>query len=238
MCGRFVVAQDVDTYTRFFGVDEVRTEVLERSYNVAPTDRIYAIAAHDRLRLLGTFRWGLIPLWATNQKRGHINARAETLAEKPAFGDAFRRRRCIIPADGFYEWQRQDRGKLPHFIYRRDGAPMALAGLWSRWRDPVSGDAVSSAAIVTMDAHPSLASIHGRMPVMLETEMWDAWLDPAESNPDRLRRLLVPDPETAITHHTVSTLVNDVRNNLPECIVPLPPPPAAPQPRRQDRPPG
>lgn len=224
MCGRFVVAQDREAYASFFAVDEVRAGNLTPSYNVAPTDRVYAVASHEGRRLLGTFRWGLIPRWATSAQGGHINARAETVADKAVFREAFSLRRCIIPADGFYEWRQLERGKLPYFICRRDGSPLALAGLWSRWHDPSSGASVASAAIITMDAHPSLAPIHRRMPVMLERGVWDSWLDPAESDPARIGAFLVPDHEGVLALHAVSTLVNDVRNNLPECNRPVPEP--------------
>ncbi len=222
MCGRFVIAQDVDSYARVFGVGETRTEGLSASYNVAPTDRVYAVVVGEGARLLGTLRWGLIPFWAEKPGTGHINARVETVAEKPSFKQAFARRRCLIPADGFYEWERLERGKLPHFIYRRDGAPMALAGLWSSWRSPDSGEPIASCTILTTRAHPSLEPIHGRMPVMLEPERWTDWLDPELTDPGQVHRLLQPAPQQAITEHPVSTLVNDVRNNLPECIEPLP----------------
>jgi putative SOS response-associated peptidase YedK len=217
-----VIAQDVDAYARFFGVDEIRTEILAVNYNVAPTDSVYAVVDHDETRLLGTFRWGLIPFWAETPKGGHINARAETVAEKAMFRDSFARRRCIIPADGFYEWEQLERGKLPHYIYLEDGSPMAFAGLWSSWRDKESGERVTSCAIITTEAHPRLAPIHGRMPVMLAPEVWDAWLDRSITDLEEAKGLIRPLPETAIAEHAVSTLVNSVKNNLPECIAPLP----------------
>lgn len=221
MCGRYVIAQDVDAYASFFGVDEIRTEMLAANYNVAPTDSVYAVVDHEESRLLGTFRWGLIPFWAKSPSGGQINARAESVADKAIFRDSFARRRCLIPADGFYEWQQMERGKLPHYIYLRDGSPMAFAGLWSTWRDQETGERIRSCAIITTNAHPALAAIHGRMPVMLEPAAWDAWLNRALTDPDQARALLKPMPETTITEHPVSTLVNNVRNNLAECIAPL-----------------
>ena len=222
VCGRYVIAQDVDAYARFFGVDEIRNEMLAASYNVAPTDPVYAVVNHESRRLLGTFRWGLIPFWAKSPTGGHINARAESVAENAVFRDSFARRRCIIPADGFFEWQQLERGKLPHYIYLRDESPMAFAGVWSSWRDPESGDRIQSCAIITTDAHPSLAPIHGRMPVMLKPAVWDGWLDRTLTDGATAQTLLKPLPEKALAEHAVSTLVNDVRNNLPECIAPLP----------------
>ena len=217
-----MIAQDVDAYARFFGVDEIRTEMLEPNYNVAPTDSVYAVVDHEGARWLGSFRWGLIPFWAKSPAGGQINARAESVAAKATFRDSFVRRRCIIPADGFYEWQQMERGKLPHYIYLKDGSPMAFAGLWSSWRDQETGERIQSCAIITTNAHPALAEIHGRMPVMLDTDTWDAWLDRSLTDPDEAQSLIRPLPETAITEHPVSTLVNNVRNNLTECIDPLP----------------
>ena len=219
MCGRYVIAQDVDAYARFFGVDEIRNEVLQPNYNVAPTDPVYAVVDQ---RLLGTFRWGLIPFWAKSLTGGQINARAETVAAKAMFRDSFARRRCIIPADGFFEWEQMERGKLPHYIYQKDGSPLAFAGIWSTWRDPASEARIRSCAIVTTKAHPSLEQIHARMPVMLDPAVWDQWLDRTATDPDRAQSLLQPLPETALTEHAVSTLVNNVRNNLPECVAALP----------------
>ena len=136
--------------------------------------------------------------------------------------DSFSRRRCIIPADGFYEWEQLERGKLPHFIYLEDGSPMGFAGLWSTWKDKERGERISSCAIITTDAHPRLAPIHGRMPVMLDPTVWDAWLDRSLTDPLQAEALIRPIPEARITEHAVSTLVYSVKNNLPECIAPLP----------------
>ncbi len=222
MCGRYVIAQDVDAYARFFGVDEIRNEMLQANYNVAPTDPVYAIVDHEDRRLLGTFRWGLIPFWAKSLTGGQINARTETVAAKAMFRDSFARRRCIIPADGFFEWEQMERGKLPHYIYQKDGSPLAFAGIWSTWRDPASEARIRSCAIVTAKAHPSLEQIHARMPVMLDPAVWDQWLDRTVTDPDRAHSLLQPLPETSLTEHAVSTLVNNVRNNFPECVAALP----------------
>jgi len=222
VCGRYVIAQDVDAYARFFGVDEIRAEMLEANYNVAPTDRVYAVVDHDNRRQMGSFRWGFIPFWAKTAAHGRINARAESVAEINMFRDSFARRRCILPADGFYEWEQLERGKLPHYIYLKDRSPMAFAGVWSTWRDPETGDRINSCAIITTNAHPSLAPIHGRMPVMLEPAVWDNWLDRTLTDPEEARTLLKPVPEVTITEHAVSTLVNNVRNNFPECVAALP----------------
>lgn len=223
MCGRFVQTAEPETYASVFHVDRTVTEKLPASYNVAPTDRVYAVAEHDGERLLGSFTWGLIPFWAKDRKIAarNINARAETVTTKPAFRDSFAKRRCLIPADGFYEWQPRPKGKLPHYIYAADHAPLALAGLWSSWRDPDSGERVRTCTIITTDPNQRIATLHDRMPVVLPEAAWDAWLGTAETDAGELQALLAPAAEDRLTFHPVSTLVNKVANNLPECIEPL-----------------
>ena len=223
MCGRFVQSVDPETYARVFGADVVVTEALTPSYNVAPTDRVYAVAEHDGSRRLGTFRWGLVPWWADDPKIGarHINARAETVATKPAFKESFARKRCIVPADGFYEWERTDTGRLPHYVQAVGGVPFAFAGLWASRRDPDTGERLTSCTIVTTDPNPLVEPIHDRMPVILPPETWDLWLDPDADDRDALLGLLRPAAPDVMTQYRVSTLVNSVRNNTPECIEPL-----------------
>ncbi len=226
MCGRFVITEPPDVYANWFGVDAVRTEALAPNYNVAPTDPVYAVAAHDGQRQLGTFRWGLLPFWAKDRRIAarHINARLETLAEKPAFKDSFARKRCLIPADGFFEWEPiPDKGKLPHYIYAADRHPLAFAGLWSSWRDPETEERVRTCTIVTGDPDEVVKPLHNRMPVMLGRDAWDTWLDPDNRDVAALAELLARPPAGRLAEHAVSTLVNDVRNNLPETVVPLRP---------------
>lgn len=223
MCGRFVQAHDPSFYADAFRVETIRTDGLPVSYNVAPTDQVYAVAEHDGIRVLGSFRWGLIPWWAKDRKIGprSINARAETIAEKPVFRDSFARRRCLIPADGFYEWQRLPKGKLPHYIYRADQRPLALAGIWSSWKEPESGERVLSCSIVTGEPNGLVGDIHDRMPVIVAEDDWATWLDRGIDDRDTLQRLLAVFPEEAMGAHPVSTLVNKVSNNYPECVAPL-----------------
>lgn len=227
MCGRFVQALDPADYADYFGAEPAISESLAPSYNVAPTKQVYAVAEHDGRRMLGTFRWGLVPWWAEDPGIGsrHINARAETLAERPAFKDSFLHKRCIVPADGFYEWQRRpEGGKLPHYIHR-SGEPLALAGLWASWKDPASGERLATCTIVTTDADDLLRPIHGRMPVVLPRGAWDRWLDRDADDREELEALLrSPDPRP-MHAYPVSTLVNSVRNDYPECIAPLEDPP-------------
>lgn len=223
MCGRFVQAQDPQGYADIFGAALAVTESLSPSWNVAPTDHVYAVAEHDGVRNLGTFRWGLIPWFAKEAKVGarHINARAETVATKAAFKDAFRSRRCLIPADGFYEWQPRDTGgKVPHFIRRLDSRPLALAGLWGSWRDP-DGERMTTCTIVTTAPNELLEPIHDRMPVVLGEADWGLWLDREMDDIDRLTGLLRPHDSDSMTAYPVSTLVNKVQNNYVECIAPL-----------------
>lgn len=221
MCGRFVQAQDLDDYLEYFSIDAARLdEEVTPSYNVAPTDPILTVAEHDGQRMLGRLRWGLIPHYAKNRKTIHINARLESIDQKQAFRSSFEKRRCLIPADGFYEWERlEDGGKQPHYI-RLDGMPMAFAGIWTRWTDPASGDQLRTCAIITADADPQIAPIHDRMPVSLQPDLWDDWLDRDLTDGDRLKALLDANRPGGFTDTVVSTMVNSVRNNSPELLTP------------------
>lgn len=216
-------SHDPAFYADALQVETITVDSLSVSYNVAPTDQVYAVAEHDGDRLLGSFRWGLIPWWAKDRKLAarHINARVETVAEKPAFRESFAKRRCLIPADGFYEWKRLPKGKLPHYIYRVDQRPLAFAGLWSSWKDPDSGDRVRTCTIITGKPNELVAGIHDRMPVILDEGSWSDWLDPTVEDPELLKSLLAVHPGLAMSQHPVSTLVNKVANNYPECIEPL-----------------
>lgn len=223
MCGRFVQAHDAAFYADAFAVETIRTDGLPASFNVAPTDRVYAVAEHGGERLLGSFRWGLVPFWATDIKVGarNINARAETAADKPAFRDSFLKRRCLIPADGFYEWQKLPKGKLPHYFYAADRKPLALAGLWSNWQDPETGEWLRSCTILTGEPNSLVSDVHDRMPVILPEDSWGAWLDRDNQDRSLLENLIAVFPGTQMSEHPVSTLVNKVANNYPECIEPL-----------------
>jgi putative SOS response-associated peptidase YedK len=223
MCGRFVQVEKPEFYAEHFGVEFVRTEMLSGSFNVAPTQRVYAVAEHDGDRVLTSFRWGLVPHWAKDLKIGarSINARSETAATKPTFRSSFARRRCLIPVDGFYEWERKAKGKLPHYIRAKDGSPLPLAGLWSSWRDPETDERVLTCTILTGEPNELLAPIHDRMPVILPEEVWEEWLDPDNDDVDEVARLLTTYPAGLMEEHAVSTLVNSVANDSPELIAPL-----------------
>ncbi len=230
MCGRFVSASSPDQIAAYF--DAAMSEsLLAPNYNVAPTNDIYAVVDTPRGPELAVFHWGLVPAWAKDVKIGQkmINARSETLAEKPAFKSIFRKYRCIVPADGFYEWKsRPDRlgpkgrpTKQPYFIHRLDGEPLAFAGLWSTWRDrtgPDDAPRLHSATIVTTAANATMAPVHDRMPVILPASRWAEWLDPADDDLDSLGTLLVPAPASLLTMHAVSTEVNDVRHKGPHLL--------------------
>lgn len=215
MCGRFSLGGDPDRYGDFLGVTRAVTETLTPSWNVAPTDPVYVVAEHEGERVLGTMRWGLIPHWAADGRTVHINARAETLQSRPAFRDALRRRRCLVPADGFYEWGPGEKGRAPHWVHRADGYPMAFAGLWASWTDPALGRRLRTCAIVTTAARGQVAAIHDRMPVILVPEVWAPWLDRDLTDPAEATALLSGIDPDLITTHPVSTRVNSVRNNDP-----------------------
>lgn len=223
MCGRFVQAHDGTEYAEHFGAALSVDESLAPSWNVAPTDQVYAVAEHDDRRMLGTFRWGLVPWFAKDRKIGarHINARSETIHSKPAFKDSLVNRRCIIPADGFFEWEVMEAGgKLPHFIFREDGSPLALAGLWASWRDE-EGERLTSCTVITTAPNELVAPIHDRMPAVLTEDQWDKWLDPGFGDIEVLRKMLTPLDKGTLAEYPVSTLVNSVKNNFAECITPL-----------------
>ena len=231
MCGRFVQSQAAEKYAEFLGVHEIRIDPLPPSYNVAPTDTVYAVAEHEGERLLGSFRWGLLPFWAKEKKMAarNINARSETAASKPTFKESLAKRRCLIPADGFYEWQVKEKGKLPHYIFNKDGTPLVLAGLWSSWKDPDSGERLKTCTILTGKPNDLVAPIHDRMPVVLAEDQWGPWLDRDLIDPAVAAGLLSTYPAERMALHPVSTLVNKVANNTPELIAELTTP-AATQP--------
>ena len=234
MCGRFVSSSPPDELAKYFDVEAVAETVFEPNYNVAPSLDVFVVVETGGLRRLDSFRWGLVPFWAKDPTTGNkmINARAEGLAEKNAYRTAFEHKRCIVPADGFYEWRKipGQKVKQPYFIQRTDGQPLAFAGLWEEWRGPDKkrGEALRSATIITTTPNELLATIHDRMPVILPPSVWDEWLDPDNADLDLLGKLLVPAPASVLTMHPVSTEVNNVRNqgaHLADLVEPDPPVP-------------
>jgi putative SOS response-associated peptidase YedK len=215
VCGRFSITGDLDFYAEYFGVDDVLTERLEKSWNVAPTDPVYVIAARDGARHLGSMKWGLVPHWAKDTKSIHINARSETIATTPAFRDSFARKRCLIPADGFYEWETAEKGRTPHWVYRADGYPMVFAGIWASRKDPETGEWQRTCSIITKEAEGVISSIHERMPVSLVPEVWDSWLDRDLQDPEAALSLIQTIEPDSVMEHIVSSKVNSVKNNAP-----------------------
>jgi putative SOS response-associated peptidase YedK len=221
MCGRVVVASPSDVLAEFFEVDERDGEELDASYNVAPTASVYAVAGTASGRRMAVAGWGLVPSWAPDPTAGPrpINARAESLLERPHFADAVARRRCLVPVDGFYEWSTRGGRRQPHFITRRDGSPMALAGLWDVWRS-AGGERLLTCAVITTAANEAIAGLHDRMPAILERQEWDAWLDPALDDGARATELLRPAPDDAVALRPVRPLVNSTANDGPELLEP------------------
>jgi putative SOS response-associated peptidase YedK len=218
MCGRVALTAPASTITEIFQVD-VLPEVLPR-YNVAPTQQVAAIVDADGAREMTTLRWGLVPFWAKDIKVGYrmINARSETVRKKPSFRAAFKRRRALILADGFYEWQRIDKKtKIPHVIGMADGRPFAMAGLWERWTDTETGDELRSCTIVTTEGNALMKPIHDRMPVILPPTRWQEWLDPENADLDALEAMLTPAPADQRRARRVSTRVNNARHEGPGC---------------------
>jgi putative SOS response-associated peptidase YedK len=220
MCGRFVLRTPVEELRRAFGFVE-QPNLMPR-YNVAPTQEVPVIRQRRNPageRTLQLLRWGLIPAWAEDTKKGAslINARAESVTEKPSFRSAFRRRRCLVPADGFYEWRADGKRKQPYLIQRRDRAAFAFAGLWERWTPKETGEGpafIDSFTIVTTTANALLHPLHERMPVILRPDQYASWLDP-DAEPDRLLALLKPAPEDWLSYGPVGREVNAARADGP-----------------------
>lgn len=223
MCGRFVQKSDRERLQRFFNIPRQLTvpdDLPSPSYNVAPTQPIQAVVQEGNARLLTAYRWGLVPAWADDPSIGSrmINARSESANEKPAFRNAFRSRRCLIPSDGFYEWKKAGGEKIPYFIHGEGEEPLAFAGLWEvnqKFSDPLT-----TCTILTTAANPSMSAIHDRMPVILLREDYDHWLDP-DADPEALLALLRPYEGDDLALHPVSKRVNSPRNNDPSLIEPV-----------------
>jgi putative SOS response-associated peptidase YedK len=249
MCGRYATARARQELLDEFQIElDASEDAIEPDYNVAPTKSVPAVIhrapkdkdADEAVRTLRTLRWGLVPSWAKDLSMGArmINARLETVHEKPAFRRAFAKRRCLLPADGFYEWyQLKDPGeqgeqaeqpkkskkpkKQPFFIRPRDGAVMAMAGLYELWRNP-EDEWVWTCTVITTAATDDVGQIHDRMPMTVAPEQWAAWLDPTVNDPDVVRGLLAPAMAGRMAAFPVSTAVNNVRNNGPSLVEPLP----------------
>ena len=234
MCGRFTLSSPAEIIAEVFETEP--DERLLPRYNIAPSQPVAVVRALTDTtantmpgatetvggRELAHLKWGLIPSWAKDPSIGSrmINARAETVAEKPAYRAAFKRRRCVVPADGFYEWQRISGGKQPFYIGMAERRPFGMAGLWEHWEGP-EGEAIDSCTILTTEPNEVLRPIHDRMPVILRPEDHELWLDPTVKDQARLLELLRPYAPAAMTAHAISTLVNNPKNDVIGCIEPL-----------------
>jgi len=221
MCGRFSLFAPGELIAQQFGV--IVDHDIEPRYNIAPTQPVAAIRlTQDGAEREFTYlKWGLIPSWAKDPKIGSrmINARSETAAEKPSFRAAFKRRRCLIPATGFYEWQRLEDSKQPMFIYAEDGSSFGLAGLWEIWYAP-DGSSVQSCTILTTEPNELMTPIHNRMPVIIDPQDYSMWLDPGP-NPQDALHLMRPYEAQKMAAYPVSTAVNNPRNEDSQCIQPI-----------------
>jgi putative SOS response-associated peptidase YedK len=219
MCGRFALYTDPIALAKKFQTENLLE--LQPSYNVAPSQAIPIIRNEEGHRLFAMARWGLIPSWAKDIKIGYntINARADTAAEKPSFRSAFQHRRCLIPADGYFEWQEITgcKTKQPWYISLKNQEPMALAGLWEHWQGS-DGSEIESCTIIVTAGNELMQPIHDRMPVILSPETWDTWLDNANTNKQGLQTLLTQYPADEMAAWPVSTIVNSPTNNDQECI--------------------
>jgi putative SOS response-associated peptidase YedK len=215
MCGRFTLRTKLNILLQQFHA-ELRDDELELRprYNIPPTTDVLVITAADGKRWAQTMRWGLLPSWTKDPKKAPLlnNARAETVADKPSFRSAFKSRRCLIPADGFYEWKTEGKLKQPYLFRRVDEKPLAFAGLWEKWND------IESCTIITTEANAVTEPIHDRMPVILAPNDYSEWLDPTAKEPCKL---LTPCPPDELTTYGVNAIVNNARNEVPGCIKPL-----------------
>ena len=222
MCGRFTITATPDQLEQAFPGIAIPSQIVPR-YNIAPSQPI-AVIPNDGKNAVDFFLWGLIPSWAKDPSIGNkmINARGETLSEKPSFRNAYKRRRCLILADGFYEWKQSPggKGKTPHYITLTNRQPFAMAGLWEQWFSP-DGSEIKSATIITTEPNELMAQLHNRMPVILHPENYAHWLDPNEHSPADLQPLLVPYPVREMAYYPVSTRVNSPANDVPECVAPI-----------------
>ena len=222
MCGRFVITSPPEALRQIFGY--VEQPNFPPRHNIAPTQPIPVVILEIGSRHFRLMRWGLLPAWVKDPRNFTllINARAETVTEKPAFQNAIKRRRCLIPADGYYEWQASEKRKRPHFIHRRDGHPIGLAGLAETWIGP-NGEELDTVAIVTAPASADLAVLHDRVPVTIAPCDFERWLDCRDDNAETVMALLTAPGEGEFVWHEVSTRVNRVANDDPQLVLPMTP---------------
>ena len=226
MCGRMTQQRPTSELAEIFDAED-RIDAPGGRFNLAPTDEAAVVVQREDHRAVTAYRWGLIPHWSDSPNTGNrmFNARAETLDRNPAFRYAFSKRRCLVPADAYYEWKRAGKVRQPYAIVRPDGRPIALAGLWAGWKDQDTGEVIRSFTIITTSANGMMSPVHDRMPVMLPDAAWDRWLDPGRLEGEalaELKGLLVPSDEDWLEMYPVSRRVNDVRNDGPDLVEPIP----------------
>lgn len=221
MCGRFSLAVETQVIAELFEVPAGTFEWQPR-YNIAPTQPCPVITSADNMRTLSLMRWGLIPHWSKDKKMAFqmVNARAETVKSKPSYRDSFRKRRCLIPTDGFFEWKKGSAGKTPYRATLQNGKPFAFAGLWDSWKDE-AGNEIRSFTILTTESNSLIRPLHDRMPVILKKEDEALWLDTTITELQKLDPLLKPYPEAEMKLYEVSPIVNTWKNDTPDCINPL-----------------
>jgi putative SOS response-associated peptidase YedK len=225
MCGRFTNRAKPEQIQSEFKIGKLNPDIYRERYNIAPAQMIDVVFEPEKERILSALKWGLVPSWAKDADIGNrmINARAETLTEKPSFREAFKKRRCIIPASGFYEWQKKGSGgaKQPFYFYLKNKEVFGFGGLWEEWIDKETGDVLETCTIITTAANDVLKSVHDRMPVILKAADYDRWLDPKENDIERLQKLLAPYPAGEMSSHAVSRSVNIPDADSAELIAPL-----------------
>lgn len=217
MCGRYAVYSNSAELAKIFAIKQ--SSNFEISYNVAPTEEVAVICRSlDGERVLSVMRWGLIPAWQNppNLSSALINARIETIDSKPSFKRSVKHRRCLIIADGFYEWTHKPKGKQPYFVHRKDCKPFAMAGIWDKWVGET--DTIDSCCIITIEANALLSPLHNRMPAIVKTEDYDKWLDGNNQNWEQLKLLLTEEPHQELEYYPVSTKVNSAKYKNSDCI--------------------
>jgi putative SOS response-associated peptidase YedK len=224
MCGRFVQNIPFETLQKNFNIRTTASDIIP-NYNVAPTQEIFVIIKHDNENSLEKLHWGLVPFWAKDISIGSrmINSRAETVVIKPSFRNAFKKRRCLIPAGGFYEWKGEKGHKQPYYIFIPSGEPFAFAGLWESWSDRKNDEesVYKSCTIITKAASESIREIHHRMPAILDPDFYEKWLNIEIQDPKELEIILKDGVIHDMKYYSVSTFVNSVKNNEPNCMMPI-----------------
>lgn len=220
MCGRYAFYEPWDEFLQTYQIEASHIDQPAPVYNAAPSMNLPVVYHKEGSRQAGVFRWGLIPHWSKDEKIGYkmINARGETVANKPAFRKPFASQRCLVPASGFFEWRRIGKDKQPCFIHFSDRTPMFFAGLYDEWVSKEDGEMLTTYTIITTEANSKMAELHDRMPAILPPEQFDTWLDPEDSNKEQLQQMLQPWPEDTITYYPVSKAVGNPRNQSPDLI--------------------